>query len=406
MSTDPGPASQLIDLKPPQLGALTSVMLLTFAAPVAMPFNIEAIARAFGASNTAAGGVATAELLAISISSLTAAQFAPRLDVRRTILAGLSLVLVANLATLWMPSMISLAVVRAFAGVGCGVVVSVVMSVAGRSREPEFTFGIINSAVGIMGMILSQVLPRSIGAYGLQGAYGVYVVGCLIALPLIRVFPVPAPSRKLAGVGAADSGPGVAGWVALFGLGLVFLGHAALILFVVRIGIAIPLSLDTVGNVFLVGAAFTAVAPLVAGFLGSRLTSTIPVGLILVSLMGCAYLLANAATPYLYYISAPLFAALPLAMMPIILGAFARVDPSGRLTGAHPAFVTLGGALAPSLGGMTSDLGGYPVTGWLTIGCIVAGAAMLLGTARRADQLRRGRAQSESEQVFPEQSLS
>jgi predicted MFS family arabinose efflux permease len=321
-------------------------------------------------------------------------------------LAGLSLVLVANLATLWMPSMISLAVVRAFAGVGCGVVVSVVMSVAGRRREPEFTFGIINSAVGILGMILSQVPPRSIGAYGLQGAYGVYVVGCLIALPLIRVFPVPAPSRKLAGVGAADSGPGVAGWVALFGLGLVFLGHAALILFVVRIGIAIPLSLDTVGNVFLVGAAFTAVAPLVAGFLGSRLTSTIPVGLILVSLMGCAYLLANAATPYLYYISAPLFAALPLAMMPIILGAFARVDPSGRLTGAHPAFVTLGGALAPSLGGMTSDLGGYPVTGWLTIGCIVAGAAMLLGTARRADQLRRGRAQSESEQVFPEQSLS
>ena len=50
-----------------ELGSLTGVVLLAFAASIGMAFNIDAIALSFGASNAEAGLVASAELAAVSV---------------------------------------------------------------------------------------------------------------------------------------------------------------------------------------------------------------------------------------------------------------------------------------------------------------------------------------------------
>jgi len=97
---------------------------------------------------------------------------------------------------------------------------------------------------------------------------------------------------------------------------------------------------------------------------------------------------ANADTPMEFFIAGPVFAMLPMAMMPIVLGVLARIDQSGRLTGSHPAFVLIGGAVAPFVGGAISDLGGFQVNGWFAVGCIVLGAALLVDAIRRSDRMR------------------
>ena len=83
-----------------------------------------------------------------------------------------------------------------------------------------------------------------------------------------------------------------------------------------------------------------------------------------------------------------MFGVLPLAAMPIILGAIAKVDPSGRLTGTHAAFVTIGAAVAPFFGGILSAYGGYGLTAWFTIGCLIVGAGLLAPIISRADRMR------------------
>lgn len=374
-----------------RLFALAVVMLLGSAVPFGMPYNVEAIAVGFAASNADVGLVVMIELLTIGVTTLIAAQYTGRMRFRPALVICFLVILGANIGSVFAPSLTAFGGLRVVAGLGTGTVTAIVMSVAGRSRNPAMTFGIITSGVGVMGMGLAQLLPRVIASHGLPGIYTVYAVGTLLAVPLIALFPTPAAASS--GSGDAPAAPvytaGVQGWLGLAGLGLIFMGHGALVAFLMRIGVSLQVSPAMIGNVFFAGAVFAAIAPLISGYLGSRLPTILPVSLIIAVLLVGAYLLGNASTPMEFYIFGPLFGALPLAMMPIVLGGIARVDASGKLTGAHPAFLTFGGAIAPFFGGLTSDQGGYAATALFSIACLLLGAALLAPLGLRADRLRR-----------------
>lgn len=391
MSSEPDSTCHLIDLTGMRLFALAVIMLFGSAVPFGMPYNVEAIAVGFATSNANVGLVVMIELLTIGVVTLIVAQFTSRLPLRPTILISFLVILGANIGSIFAPDLVVFGGLRFIAGLGTGTVTAIVMSVAGRSRNPAMTFGIITSGVGIIGMALAQILPRVIASHGLPGTFTVYVITGLLALPLIPFFPTPAVASGASGDtrAAPPYTAGMRGWIALFGLGFIFMGHGALVAFLMRIGVSLQITPAMIGNVFFGGAVFATIAPLIAGYLGSRLPSILPVGLIMAVLIVGAYLLGNASTPIEFYIFGPLLGALPLTMMPIILGAIARVDSSGKLTGAHPAFLTFGGAIAPYFGGLTSDAGGYAATAMFTITCFIAGTALLAGLGRQADQIRR-----------------
>jgi MFS family permease len=386
-----------IDLGGLPLVALTAMLLLAFAAAIAMPFNISAIVGSFAASNTLAGLVATVEMGCIAASSLLFSQLASRVNPRAVYAGGICTILAMNALTIVAPGVESLILIRGVAGFGAGAVAATVMATAGRSRTPEKTFGVINSFVGVMGMIMAQVLPQALKlgsiepAWGLResdGLFFVYVIASLIALGFIRMVPVP-PRRV---VGTADPLPAVlpaSGWLALSGLGIIFFGHGTLSMYIVEVGFEVGLTAQAIGNTFAVASLIGILAPLVAGHLGSRYAATLPVYTILGAVLLFGLLLAHATTPLGFFVFAPLYAMTPIAMMPIALGALARLDPSGRLTGAHPAFVTLGAAAAPLTGGAIRDMAGdFTATGWFVACCIVIGGTLLFRAIGQADRLR------------------
>ena len=338
-----------LSFSPVQLGALALLMILAFAGPIAMPFNLSAIAAEYNTSNTIAGLVAAAELLSISISSLLMTKYTSRVNVRLGLTVSLGAVAIANLATVFLASSPeTLAPCRVIAGLAAGTAVAQVMFVAGRSNNPNATFGVINGSVGLMGMGLSIGLPIALGAFGLIGAYSIYLVCAAVALVLIGLLPrIPkiAPQAESADAAPRATPVPMIGWIALAG-------------------------------------------PLVAGFIGQGLSTVGRVGAILGVLAVAAYFLSSVEVPVAFYIAGPIFAALPLAIMPIILSALTILDPSARLVGAHPGFLTFAGAFAPFVGGWLSDLGGYSFTGVFAIGCILVGGGLMLGAARLADRMR------------------
>ena len=143
------------------------------------------------------------------------------------------------------------------------------------------------------------------------------------------------------------------------------------------------------GYPFMIASVFGVAAPLIAGYFGSRMASLWPLAAILSLLIVGALGLAGASTPLQFYLMGPLFAVLPAAVMPIFLGALARLDSSGSLTGAHPAFILIGGAIAPFVGGALSDYGGFMANGWFVVGCMAVGAALGFPAVRKADGRRR-----------------
>jgi MFS family permease len=399
MSDSVQPDDGRMDLRGRPLVTLTAMLLLAFAAAIAMPFNISGIVQSFAASNTLAGLVATVEMGCIAASSLVFAQLASRLSPRAIYTAGICLILAMNGLTVLVVQVETLVIVRGLAGFGAGAVAATVMATAGRSRTPEKTFGVINSFVGVMGIIMAQVLPQALKlgtvtdpAWGVREADGlfvVYAVASIIALILIRLVPVP-PRRAAAGsaAGSAVRLP-AGGWLALAGMGVIFFGHGTLSMYIVEVGLEAGLTAQGIGNTFAVASLIGIVAPLIAGHVGSRFRAALPVYVILAAVLLFGLLLSHVTTPAGFMVFAPLYAMTPIAMMPIALGALARLDPSGRLTGAHPAFVTLGGALAPLTGGAIRDFAGdFTLTGWFVAACIVTGGALMYRAIALADRLR------------------
>lgn len=392
-----------IELTAGQLLSLTGVLLLAFAASLGMAFNIDAIALSFDATNTVAGLVASAEMAAIAAGNLTFAKLAPRMNARRIFVAGVLVVVALNLASVAAPSIGWLLLCRAPAGFALGAVVATVMGTAGRSSKPESTFGVINSMVGAMGIFIAFVLPRALNLHELlppvtawsqvDGLYLVYALCSLCALFFIPGTPKPQPVELDTSTGERPKL--LAGWLGLLGLGIVFFGHGTLALFIVKIGREVPLTPETIGYVFMAGSLLGVFMPLLAGFLGTRMAALGPITVILVAIVVAALGLASARTPLQFYIAAPAFAMLPIAIMPIFLGCLARMDPSGSLTGAHAAFVLIGGAIAPFVGGALSDVGGYLLNGWFVVGCVVVGAALGYPALRQADAQRRQTARLE-----------
>lgn len=383
-----------------RLIALTCLLLLVFSAAVAMSFNIAGFVTSFDVSFTEAGTVATIELAGIAVSSLLFSQLAPKLQPRKVYLFAIGAIALMNAATIFVPNIATLFVVRGIAGLAAGSVTAMVMYTAGHSRTPEKTFGIINSFVGVLGIILSLLLPQAGRLYLMPGApsgfseadglFLVYLVAAVAALFFVRSAPVP-PRAALAGEGGrSTAAPPLIGWLALIGMGIVFFGHGVLALYIVDVGKGVGLSPATIGFVFSIAALMGIVLPLVAGFLGAKFPATPPTMIVLVIVAIFAVLLGQAATPLGYFIAAPIYAFAPIAMMPILLGALVRVDPSGKLAAAHPAFVTLGGAAAPLTGGAIRDwAGNFAASGWFVAGCIVIGGLLIAAVLLKADGLRR-----------------
>ena len=385
-----------IRLSTRELFSLTGVLLLAFSASLGMPFNIDAIALSFGVTNTAAGLVASVEMAAIAAGNLTFARLSSRLSAQRIYITGVIAVVSLNFLSIIAPTTDWLLLCRAPAGFALGAVVATVMTTAGRSHRPESTFGVINSMVGVMGIFIAFVLPRALelhlvlpdidGWSEVDGLYLVYATCSIFALLFIPGTPRTAPVQLTDD--AKERPKLMIGWLGLVGLGIIFLGHGTLALFIVKIGRAVPLIPEEIGYVFMAGSLVGVGLPLLAGYIGTRVNALVPVVTILLVVIVSAVLLSAANTPIKFFIFAPLFAILPVAIMPIFLGCLSRVDPTGSLAGSHAAFVLIGGATAPFAGGALSDLGGFTLNGWFVVGCVLVGGMLIYPVIRRADSLR------------------
>ena len=197
--------------------------------------------------------------------------------------------------------------------------VATVMSTAGRSDRPEHTFGIINAAVGLMGIVVALVLPRALGlgerlptawnVSTVDGLYIIYAIAALIALSFLKTTPRPPPLEHS---GRAGNTPlPLRYWIALLGLGTLFFGHGLLGVFLVRIGREAQLSPEAIGYVLMVAGAVGVAAPLISAYVGARFASVWTIAALVLTLLLLLPILGTARTPLPFILSAPLFAALP-----------------------------------------------------------------------------------------------
>ena len=376
------------DLRIPQYVGLLGCLVFLFGAPIGMAFNIGAIIDSFGVSKAAAGTIATAELFAVSIASLVTARLAHRLNAKTIVLSALLLACLMNLATILAPSFEWLVLTRFAAGAAEGTGMSIIISIAARSSRPVLSFGLVNASVGGYIIPLSQVIHFPITQYGSDGAYGLYLVLNLVGLLLVALIPRPkavsaAQVAEVHAAARAPRAPALVGWIGLCGLFVLFFAHGGLLLFSERISLGIGMSLVGFSQIATIGGILTVAGSLLMGTFGARLQATPPTIMLLGLMALLAYPISATGSPLVLYLILPVFMAIPIAWLPVFLGALVRLDPSGRFAAANPAFITMGGAIAPMITGSIADGLGFPALGVFTVAAVLFGLALCLVTCLR-----------------------
>ena len=369
-----------------QIG-LIGILLCAFSAPLIMPLNIIAISQRFiDATNGQIGTIATFETLSISIASIILSRIVNRLDRRKIFITSAILVILGNILTILSPTLNYVILARVISGLGSGAIVATVVATIARGSNAQMTFALLNSGVGVMGVLLPFCLPIIIASNGMNGAYSFHLFISLFTFLFISFLTLSSSADD--NQNTVSSYKGYAGWASMIGTSLIFLGHAGIFAFSAKIGATLGISVIQVGYVFMAGGLLTIFGPLLAGFIGQRFGSLFPCLILITILLVTGIILANVTSALIFFIVVPLCGMIPMILTPFFLGGMAKLDPSGSLAAAHPAFSTMGGAAGPVVMGYTIDMAGFTSIGWVLIVMVIVGTPLISLGLIEADKIK------------------
>mgnify|MGYP001172238981 FL=1 len=369
-----------------QIG-LIGILLCAFSAPLIMPLNIIAISQRFiEATNGQIGTIATFETLSISIASIVLSRIVNRLDRKKIFITSAILVILGNILTILAPLLNYVILARIISGLGSGAIVATVVATIARGSNAQMTFALLNSGVGVMGVLLPFCLPIIIASNGMNGAYSFHLFISLFIFLFISFLTLSSGADD--NQNTVSSYKGYAGWASMIGTSLIFLGHAGIFAFSAKIGATLGISVIQVGYVFMAGGLLTIFGPLLAGFIGQRFGSLLPCLILITILLVSGIILANVTSPIIFFIAVPLCGMIPMILTPFFLGGMAKLDPSGSLAAAHPAFSTMGGAAGPVVMGYTIDMAGFTSIGWVLIVMVIVGTPLISLGLIEADKIK------------------
>tara|TARA_B100001769_G_scaffold81851_1_gene62117 strand:+ start:456 stop:1613 length:1158 start_codon:yes stop_codon:yes gene_type:complete len=369
-----------------QIG-LIGILLCAFSAPLIMPLNIIAISQRFiDATNGQIGTIATFETLSISVASIILSRIVNRLDRRKIFIISAILVILGNILTILSPTLNYVILARVISGLGSGAIVATVVATIARGSNAQMTFALLNSGVGVMGVLLPFCLPIIIASNGMNGAYSFHLFISLFTFLFISFLTLSSDADD--NQNTVSSYKGYAGWASMIGTSLIFLGHAGIFAFSAKIGATLGISVIQVGYVFMAGGLLTIFGPLLAGFIGQRFGSLFPCLILITILLVTGIILANVTSALIFFIVVPLCGMIPMILTPFFLGGMAKLDPSGSLAAAHPAFSTMGGAAGPVVMGYTIDMAGFTSIGWVLIVMVIVGTPLISLGLIEADKIK------------------
>tara|TARA_X000000368_G_scaffold154128_1_gene121479 strand:- start:344 stop:1501 length:1158 start_codon:yes stop_codon:yes gene_type:complete len=369
-----------------QIG-LIGILLCAFSAPLIMPLNIIAISQRFiDATNGQIGTIATFETLSISVASIILSRIVNRLDRRKIFIISAILVILGNILTILSPTLSYVILARVISGLGSGAIVATVVATIARGSNAQMTFALLNSGVGVMGVLLPFCLPIIIASNGMNGAYSFHLFISLFTFLFISFLTLSSSADD--NQNTVSSYKGYAGWASMIGTSLIFLGHAGIFAFSAKIGATLGISVIQVGYVFMAGGLLTIFGPLLAGFIGQRFGSLFPCLILITILLVTGIILANVTSALIFFIVVPLCGMIPMILTPFFLGGMAKLDPSGSLAAAHPAFSTMGGAAGPVVMGYTIDMAGFTSIGWVLIVMVIVGTPLISLGLIEADKIK------------------
>jgi MFS transporter, DHA1 family, inner membrane transport protein len=310
-----------------------------------------------GLSAGALGSYGSAETLGLALGTLAAVFALRRVSPRLVAAVGLVLACVADLASIWLPSVSELTAARWVGGFGTGFTQGACFLVYGESHREQ------NQAIYSIGQtglafLFIAATPLIVGAFGWRSIYMGLALLMVPALLLVRFFP----STAVLGRGTRAASPqrplGAPIWFALAGVTMFFVGQGSLWAFLETIGDASGFSAQTVHTAMTVCAGFGTLGPVLVLLFAERVRPVIAlVGTVALTIIALTFM--QASSPWIYGASISMFFFCLSIFAAYQFGVIAGAERSGRAAVLMSTANYAGFSVSAYLGGQMVERFGY-----------------------------------------------
>jgi len=350
-----------------------------------MPIVPGVLISQLGFSSEAATGVISAEVGGGALASILAMFWIGRVNWRRAILFSIAVVVLGNVASVYVSDVSTLTLVRFLVGLlGQGTAFAIGIAMIGSTSDPDKNFGFVIAAQVAFGVISLLTLQRFVDGFdSVGGIYMPLAAIALVGLPLIRNLPAgfdAAPERQ-----AAETG----GSVLLPVVGLVVMliwcsGLGSIWAFVAQIGVANGLEPVMAQQALAISSAVAILGAFAAAALaGKGVNRFMPVTIALLVQAGMAWLLQYQVSWVELAVKASVFQIFWNLTGPFIMGAIAASDKSGKVAVLIPAAQTAGFSIGPIIALAFMTEGSFLAANLTTIVCCLIAMVIFVPLAAR-----------------------
>ncbi|GAA0512329.1 MAG: MFS transporter [Pigmentiphaga sp.] len=351
---------------------------------VALPVWVGTLMSRYGLDAQQAGALAT---LFLAGAVLASAWLAPRfhgLNGRWIAPAAFGTAALAFFACSQVSQFGALAALHLAGGLANGVGLSVTHGTVARTGNPQRLFGIMQTMLGVFGVIFMAATPQLIGALGGPALFGVFG-GVMLVASLVTGLFFPdvaaaggqqAVSRKAAKLPASV-------WFGIWGISVMAIVQGMVFSFMERMGADRGFSVSQLNGLLIAVGLFNLLPGVIAALFQARINARVVVLCGATAQGVLAMLLASSTAFEPYAAAGAVFVAVMVFTHIFAFGQFAALDPSGRAAAATPAMTMIGAAVGPILGGTLVKLSGYPALGMAALVLDVLAFALFMRLALR-----------------------
>jgi predicted MFS family arabinose efflux permease len=335
-----------------------------------------------GFSEQQAGFMASADLGGYAIATFLTALLLDRLPWRRMALAGLVVMIAANVVTTFTHDVQAFVIVRIASGLGSGVLAALASVAVGQTEQPERNYGILIAASLLYGTAALWGLPVLLARYGLNSAYWLLVALATVVLFFVSSMPAGRTARSEGPAGMGRSGRWLLSAAVLVSILLFWADQNDVYAYIERIGNASGISAEFIGfSLGLANLTGFAGASLVAA-LGTRAGRRLPIVVATVINLACLAILGQSVGPWTYLVALGAMSLSWNVVNPLQLGILAGVDPTGKALALAATVTGAGLAIGPAIGALAIGIGSYVAVLWAAGALAIVSIALILPVLR------------------------
>lgn len=346
------------------LGAMVGIFLSNFAI-FSAPLYIGSLIDGMGFSEFEAGLISAVEIGAVAVVCLLLSSSLGRYSPRMMAVAGVAVVIMANLLTLFLEGVLPILSARLIAGIGGGLGLAATSALLSRTSDPDQIVGLVVTINTVVMIVLLSVMGYVKERWMFDGIIGLFTLAALVLFPLLRLLPATSYSALVADqkdAGSVDHHVflGITGMVLLFLFCIVEGGVWA---FSERSAVNIGITEGSIGMLLGLAQGCGLFGAILAAVFGNRIPFIYPVGLG-GFFMGTAGLVVYQTDSSLFYAIGLCFFSFGFFFsFPYLLGACARLSADGRWASRATGINLLGGAVAPFIAASVVGASDYSMLG-------------------------------------------